>query len=88
MYGGFYHICGTILDGKGGWVKKDDDYAYRDSNSTVRAYPNFEISFNKEYDLLEEDFPLPVIQLDFSANIPWVLKKAIHFDNAKNKCVL
>ena len=75
LYGGFYHICGVLLSGQGGWVKKDDDHAYWDSNSTIRTYPNFEISFNKEYDLLEKDFPLPVIQLDFSANIPWVLKK-------------
>lgn len=22
LYGGFYHICGTLLDGKGGWTKK------------------------------------------------------------------
>ena len=25
--------------------------------------------------MLEPDFPLPVVQLDFDADIPWVLKK-------------
>ena len=37
--------------------------------------PNFGVSFSDRIDMPEPDFPLPVIQLDFDADIPWVLGK-------------
>lgn len=74
-YGGFYHVCGTLLDGENAWKKISDSQAYWNDEVTFSVSPDFHISFQKDIDLLETDFPLPVIQLDFTANIPWVLKK-------------
>lgn len=65
LYGVFLHICGTLLHGDSAW----------EEDATFCVSPDFYISFQEALSLLEEDFPLPVIQLDFSANIPWVLDK-------------
>lgn len=75
MYGGFYHLCGNLLEGKSAWKIIDDRTAYWSNDEAYAIDPNFHISFQKDIVLLEPDFPLPVIQLDFSASIPWVLEK-------------
>lgn len=74
-YGGFYHICGTLLSGESAWKKTSDRQAYWNDEATFSVSPDFHISFQKDISLLEKDFPLPVVQLEFSANIPWVLRK-------------
>ena len=66
MYGGFCHVCGTMLTGEFDWPWEKDAYALG---------PDFRISFRNEISLLEEGFPKPVIQLEFIANLPWLLEK-------------
>lgn len=62
FYGGFYHICGTI-------IRKQPD------GETFTISENYRIWVEEHSDLLEDNFPLPVIQLEISANIPWVLNE-------------
>ena len=64
MYGGFCHVGGTMPEGEFDWPWEDDAYA-------VGA--NFRISFRRELSLLEDDFPEPAIQMEFIANLPWLL---------------
>ncbi len=42
---------------------------------TFAISDDFHVSFQNEVAMLETDFPLPVIQLEFSVNMPWVLEK-------------
>ena len=69
LYGGFYHVCGTLLNegAKGRECIGQKDY--------FSISPDFEICFTDSVCLLEENFPAPVIQLEISANIPWVLQE-------------
>ena len=69
LYGGFYHLCGAILEAPEGDVSEGQE----DRMYTVNE--DFKISFLKEVDLLEEGFPEPVIQMEFLARIPWTLNK-------------
>lgn len=75
FYGGFYHICGTLLSGSSAWVPTSKTTAHWEPDLTFSISPDFHISFQDSVDLLEKDFPLPAIQLEISANIPWVLNK-------------
>lgn len=74
-YGGFYHVCGTLLAGKSAWKNIDNNLSACDKQGMFSVAPDFNVSFEKEIHLLEADFPRPVIQLEFFANIPWVLEK-------------
>ena len=69
FYGGIYHLCGTILRGKSTEVTFSDGTCWKEITL------DFQIAFGDNICLLEEDFPLPVIQLNITANIPWVLEK-------------
>ena len=69
LYGGFSHICGKLLKGECSRQQADND------GPVFYITPDFSVSFREETDLLEPDFPAPVIQLEFSADIPWVLDK-------------
>lgn len=75
FYGGFCHICGDLMSGESAWIKYDDTSSHWDDKKTFAISENFHISFQKEVSSLEKDFPLPAIQLEFSANIPWVLNE-------------
>ena len=73
LYGGFYHICGTILSGKNPWVqvakkqyRLNDEYAIKLSNG-------FSFYFTEDCSLVDESFPTPVIQMEFTGNLPWVI---------------
>lgn len=61
-YGGFYHLCGRLLRGESAWVAVSKD---------------FHVSFVEDCDLVEDDFPEPVLQMEIEANIPWVLGEPI-----------
>jgi hypothetical protein len=65
---GMYHIVGRIVSGP--------DNTDRDWNElNLIKIQNYKFGFNREIYCLPEDFPEPVIQLDFSATIPWVLER-------------
>lgn len=75
LYGGFYHVCSILLDGTSAWKKLNENTSYWDKEASFPVSSDFFISFQKDIALLEKGFPLPVIQLEFSARIPWVLEK-------------
>ena len=53
----------------------NENTSYWDKEASFPVSSDFFISFQKDIALLEKGFPLPVIQLEFSARIPWVLEK-------------
>jgi hypothetical protein len=69
FYGGFYHVCGKLVSG--------------DSTEEFPLTDEFSVSLREECDLLDEDFPLPAIQLEISADIPWVLDEANTYEKDK-----
>jgi len=73
FYGGFYHLCGTLLAGDSAWVPINTSTSYWKKEQAFQVTNDFHISFKRDYDLLEADFPRPVLQLEISSNIPWVL---------------
>ena len=75
LYGGFYHLCGTLLSGESAWIPTSSTSSYWEENRAFPVTDGFRISFQQKYDLLEKDFPLPALQLELSANIPWVLSE-------------
>lgn len=54
LYGGFYHLCGTVLEGESAWNVKDSDISHWEKARTFFVTDKFEISFQKECYLLEE----------------------------------
>ncbi len=73
LYGGFYHLCGTLLAGESAWTHTSAHTSHWDNDAAFSITPDFHVSFQTELALLEPDFPLPAVQLEFSASIPWVL---------------
>lgn len=63
-YGGFYHLCGKLISSE---------------QSNNRIDDNFEFIFTDEIDLLEDNFPEPVIQLEFYATVPWLLEEKMSY---------
>ena len=76
-YGGFYHLCGTLLQGEGGWHTVAEDSTTRtsvwDPESCYLAAENFRVAFTGDTALVAPDFPRPVLQLEISAVLPWLL---------------
>ena len=70
LYGGFCHLCGTILDGDTFWGQ-----LAQKGNEPFLVSPHFRVYFHNDIALLERNFPKPVLQLEFDARIPWVLDK-------------
>ncbi len=80
LYGGFYHLCGTILSGESAWIelptsKSKSRIFHWDHLRTYPVSKNFYISFQKDCALVEDGFPMPVLQLEIEAVIPWVLEE-------------
>lgn len=73
FYGGFYHLCGKIIQGKDAWYKIEQDTKSLDESTLVSLTQQFQIAFSEYVALLEKDFPSPVIQMEISANLPFVL---------------
>lgn len=59
LYGGFYHVVESI----GSENPSPEDWSAED---------NIRFSFSPELELLPASFPLPAIQVEFAANVPWL----------------
>ena len=74
IYHGWYHFVGNIQSGRSGWRTTS---ATRASADFERLSSTCEIGFSLNHDLLPSAFAgLPVVQLDFTLDAPWVLTDA------------
>ena len=76
LYGGFCHVCGTLIQGKSAWVNVSETHSYYNSETAYRLHDNFSISFQEECHLVEEQFEAPLLQIEILATVPWVLDQA------------
>lgn len=67
IYMGFYHLVGKIIDGP--------DYVEdKWEQINLLKIDQYEIGFSsKEIRCLRDDFPRPVIQLEFKTILPWII---------------
>ena len=72
-YGGFYHLCGTIVSGKNPWKVIEGNAKEMDADALISLGEGFRVAFSEDVSLLEKDFPTPAIQMEISAKIPFVL---------------
>lgn len=73
--GGFYHLCGRILHTPSSGPQGQSSPA----EHTVAQ--GFSVFFQDEIHLLEAEFPSPVLQMEISAAVPWVLReKSLYLD--------
>lgn len=68
LYMGFYHLVGEI-------VEKPDVNSSKWDDVNIVEINNVEFTFTDELDLVPDDFPRPVIQLEFEVMLPWVLEE-------------
>lgn len=78
LYNNFYHLCGKLLGGESAWVqtpveKPDMEMYHWDNTKTFSVSNGFNVSFHTDAVCVEDDFPEPILQMEISANIPWVL---------------
>ena len=73
FYGGWYYLCATMIHGESAWVGTSQSQAYCDDTKTIPITDDYKVSFQENCDLLDNNFPLPAIQLEIMADIPWVL---------------
>lgn len=73
LYGGFYHITGRILKGPDCVfsVMSEDNSQLRTFN-LIPVIEGYKIGFTQRVSLVPPGFPLPVIQMEFMFNIPWI----------------
>ncbi|MEQ8188410.1 MAG: hypothetical protein ABRQ39_10620 [Candidatus Eremiobacterota bacterium] len=74
LYGGFYHITGRIIEGTDCVVPvtAEDNLQIRTFN-LLPVIEGYKIGFTQKVSLVPPGFPLPVIQMEFMFNIPWIL---------------
>ncbi len=70
-YWGFYHLCGTIIDGVN--VRVADGLI--DPEQMYEVVPSCRIWFTDQCALLEPEFPAPIIQMEVEIEVPWVLEE-------------
>jgi len=76
LYGGWYHVCATMIQGESAWIPTGQGNGYYlDETKAFFVTDNFKVFFQEECDLIDKHFPLPAIQLEIDANIPWVFSQ-------------
>ena len=73
FYGGFYHVCGQIVDGESAWVATSPTTKIWDGERAYAITYDFRVSCHNDCALLDTNFPLPAVQIEIAANIPWIL---------------
>lgn len=78
-YGGFYHVCGIMESNTDVWLSvnhgEDHQLFSLDDDNMYSITENYKIGFTNKCALIEDNFPLPVLQMEISFHCPWVLDK-------------
>ena len=74
LYGGFYHLVGNYLSGDDIWKPIAKKHKYPQITEFYKITDDFKIGFTENISLVPKEFPRPVIQMEISFTIPWVLK--------------
>ena len=72
-YNGWYHICGTRIEGEDAWVHTSESSMHLDGDRMYAVDDSFKVSFEEQVLLLHKEFPTPVLQMEIDARLPWVL---------------
>ena len=73
-WGGFYHVCGELLNGYDYNVFEGEGIHNINKTSFYHITDNFSVGFSNYVDLLEDGFPEPAIQVEIEfLHIPWML---------------
>lgn len=72
-YNGFYHVCGTRLQGEDCWVETAENLKHLNEDGMYVLDPSFKVSFEESVLMLHEEFPTPVLQIEIDAHLSWVL---------------
>ena len=72
-YNGFYHICGTRLEGEDAWVHTSESSMHLDGDRMYAVDDSFKVSFEEQIHLLHKEFPAPVLQMEIDARLPVAL---------------
>ena len=72
-YNGFYHVCGTRLQGENAWVATANGGQHLDMNRMYVIDSSFKVSFEESVLMLHKEFPTPVLQIEIDAHLSWVL---------------
>lgn len=81
FYGGFYHLCGRVIEGDSPWVSAGQtkeaviNQYHWDSDLTYQITDGYYVGFNNGGALIAENFPRPVVQMEIEFHIPWVLEE-------------
>jgi len=71
FYGGWFHFVGTILSGADA-AKQIEENLWQPDLENQSEF--FALGFSARSDLIREPFKgLPLVQFEFTANIPWTI---------------
>ena len=74
LYGGWFHFVGSIVSGADAAKQVAENTWQPDLEETSE---NFSLGFSSQLELVREPFAgLPLVQLEFSAKVPWILATA------------
>jgi hypothetical protein len=76
LYGGFYHVVGTLISGEDYWHQDGKENSYAEP---YKLNDNFSYGFTKGNALVPEGFPEPILQLEFMASLPWILEEECRY---------
>jgi hypothetical protein len=75
FYGGFYHIVGQVLEGKDCGEQVDADSSSNLNDNDLIEIEGFNFEFTDRREMVPKDFPELIIQIEFYADILWVLNE-------------
>ena len=67
-YIGNYHLVGKVLKGESHKLSNPNE-------TNINEIKNYNFEFSNELEFVPEDFPTPILQLNFEAIIPWILEE-------------
>ncbi|MCL2140578.1 MAG: hypothetical protein FWH42_02705, partial [Dehalococcoidia bacterium] len=76
FYGGFYHIVGNYLSGDDVWQPVTKDLSHQKATEMFHVANDFDIGFTHIVAVVPEGFPQPVLQMEVSFTLPWVLDES------------
>lgn len=75
LYDGFFHICGTILEGNDPWIQTGPKSFRLKEDYLIDLGDDSSAYFAEKCALVDAAFPRPVFQLHISFSLPWLLQE-------------